>query len=366
MKRKTKTCTAIVLAILILMSFVPNIWLWNLYLRIPRIYRVSAIETGKINLADVAKLLNRTIEEINQPLLDQLESMNESEREELEKITKQEEITYTYNKTMQRTEWLFNNTMLLEVWVEDLEAIIDFQNGTQRHPVCYMRQYLPIYRPTYYLTNEYSPCYEGPLQTYYWDDVLFLKAPGNATERVAYDHPHNYRGGPYHPEEWYVGWSMWGKDKKHIHLSYDFIENWIRSEEYTKVITVFGLAMLVAFGSLLPVLSAAKALVIPPAWCTVIGIANAIGSALIALIQLRGWSRVDFIKHVVRAHHGDGWKWEWGYQVIDLGIPVGPGCTSWKAITYYESWGAERDNPILVYHEYYGKGGGGRHEYLLY
>lgn len=363
---RTKILAAI-LSILVSTSFGAIVIFWNQWWYTPKITRWSTIETGKISASDMHKALNIS-----------------------SKMTLEEkQVTWQFNKTVQTTDFLFNNTRLIEVWLLDLEPVIlnltdpaNFKGAGKLerinqtsyiyYPLSYAKQYVPLKttatKPqTIFTWKHHSllPYYEGPVRTYEWDGVEFLKAPGNGTVRVAYDHPNNYWEPSFAPpgwhntwvRAWYLNYAFDGNEKRHIHISYGTIEDWIDSEEWNTWIAVLCLALVVAVLALMPWASAALALGIPSAWCTIMEACAILGTALMTIIQYRGYTKTEWIENVVRAHYGDGWKWTWNFSTEVL-IPWIYPNKCLKKLYYYEAWGAERDKPILYAVEYIGLWGG--------
>ncbi len=84
--------------------------------------------------------------------------------------------------------------------------------------------------------------YPGPLIVYLWDKIPFVKAPGNYTIFVKYDHDDNnnkYDEYPkLHPLEFSCPWEIppgkYGDEKLHTHMAISDVYDWktgARSEE---------------------------------------------------------------------------------------------------------------------------------------
>jgi hypothetical protein len=170
--------------------------------------------------------------------------------------------------------------------------------------------------------------YPGPLQTYPWDNIPFVKAPGNYSIYVKYDHddtynsheeyPDLYPGEPNHP--WEIPIGKHGNQKVHTHLSVDDMNAWIKGEMSNEEImrkystlggTVAGSFLGALLGAgLVELLSLTGGLGV---------VVTAIGAALGAFIgwlleQLGITNKAQWIIDVVQAEQGDGFWWSWGFH----------------------------------------------------
>lgn len=163
--------------------------------------------------------------------------------------------------------------------------------------------------------------------TYWWDGVLFVKAPGPPNLYIKYDHPDNYYTYdiPVNVDGYIIG-----NSKKHCHVAQSRIEDW---KSNNNVGTVAGaLADLIA-----------AALAVPKAGWIAAGVAGVI----VAILTLINAAFNYFLSNILQTERGDGWYWVWGYGEF------------WILKWFWISVGKLRDIGFFIISIKLGGGGGG-------
>jgi hypothetical protein len=210
---------------------------------------------------------------------------------------------------------------------------------------------------TIYPDNTEEPVIlNSPMPTDYWDNVLFLLAPGNGSYTIKYHHPDNYF--TYYPMDWARHWNMKGTEKNHIHLGMGEVQAWIDGSIDTpgivaKIFEGLGLGVCL-IGSI-------AAYFLCP-WAAVPGIIGSIAAIIAFIVRETAPTLQEWIKQVVRAENGDGWCWNWGLHTVSTESWIFSGplqdperTTMPKKYTiglgihaikeFQQSWGEDRDNP---------------------
>jgi len=207
--------------------------------------------------------------------------------------------------------------------------------------------------------------YTGPLREYLWDNLFSLRAPGNATYWVKYDHDNNYWR--YHPLAWNEPWEMQGDVKLHEHLAASDVNAWISGtitdeEMMGKMVSgealavqILGVAATAAIGFLTGGLLG-----------LVLGIIAGVLADIFAwFLQVTGvTNKAQWIKDNVQLANDDGFAYYWGFKTIGAwGLITNPpifdiyGPNDMHILLqhhrvkilmvetreFYEAWGAERN-----------------------
>lgn len=236
--------------------------------------------------------------------------------------------------------------------------------------------------------------YEGPLQEYTWDgNIYFVKAPGNYTLFVKYDHNNNYWR--YYPSEWNRPWHIqigeYGNEKLHTHMANGDLYLWktdqISDEELFKkyliepgthepTLTPLGAAILGGLaggcvGGIGSILAGSS----NPLILLASVVAGILGAIFNWLLQQLAVPKSQWIENVVEAEEhegvGDGFFWSWNFHtkyedawIYDPEMPyIGSGLDPrilqqyseylslyhrisvgvYQVREFYRTWGANRD-----------------------
>jgi len=225
----------------------------------------------------------------------------------------------------------------------------------------------------------FSESYPGNLQKYRWDNnaIWFVRAPGNYTIFVKYDHDDNYE--TYYPGMWNLPWDIapgeYGNEKLHTHMAVSDVYDWktgARSEEEIMRKYVMGTKLGVSI-----IGAGLVALITWQLGSSTLGIIlSLVVSALVALfnwlLEVLGISnKSQWIEDVVQAEQGDGFFWSWGFRtksvdawIYDPLLPyIGSGLDPrvlqgysqflsqyhriavgfYEVREFYRTWGSQRD-----------------------
>ncbi|MGB9778781.1 MAG: hypothetical protein ACPLW8_05195 [Candidatus Bathyarchaeales archaeon] len=186
--------------------------------------------------------------------------------------------------------------------------------------------------PAYKLT-EASPLSTDPMPKYRWDEILFVKAPGNSTHWVKYDHPDNYD--TYYRGEVNRDYYLSGNSKYHHHIAKWRVEKAISDLDFWTLIgtTANTIGGAIAFLLAIPLVGKIVLIIL----------------ALIASVWGVGrW----FIQNVIQTELGDGWAWTWGHGKWELFGRV-------LAFWWWMSFGLARDLGFFIFvWNIFGGGGG--------
>ena len=133
------------------------------------------------------------------------------------------------------------------------------------------------------------------LGKYWWDNIEFVRAPGDAYTWVKYDHPNNYDR--YYPLQVNRDYALRGTSKVHYHVSYAALEDAKYKSSFASIAGLLG-----------PIIAAL--LLIPE-------IVSKFVAAIIALVgaicSLVGYLLKWFIENIIQTELKDGWVWTWGW-----------------------------------------------------
>jgi hypothetical protein len=160
----------------------------------------------------------------------------------------------------------------------------------------------------------------GTQDSYLWDGIEFLKAPGNNSYWVKYDHPTDI----YAPGLVNLGYTFHGLTKIHHHIARSAIENAKFQSSFATIAGMLG-----------PLIGG---LLIIPELCSkvVAGVIAVIGALCSLFGYLARWGIENFIETELH----DGWCWSWGFTQLNL---LCVHLTWW-----FMSFGALRDYPLFV------------------
>ncbi|MEM5834870.1 MAG: hypothetical protein QXQ69_03425 [Candidatus Aenigmatarchaeota archaeon] len=156
------------------------------------------------------------------------------------------------------------------------------------------------------------------LPKYYWDSILFVRAPGSDYFWVKYDHPDNIE--TYYPLAKNKAYTLTGASKQHHHIPQYMLEDAKYRSTFASIAGLLG-----------PII--AGLLAIPELVSKVVAGIIALVGAILALVgYLIRW----FIENIIQTELGDGWIYTWGYGKLTF---FGWVIAAW----WWMSFGAWRD-----------------------
>jgi len=161
------------------------------------------------------------------------------------------------------------------------------------------------------------------LPKYYWDNILFVKAPGSSYYWVKYDHPDNVE--TYYPMQINKAYTLNGASRQHEHIPRYILED---AKYRSTFVSIAGLLGPIIAGLLLVPELVSK---------VVAGIIALVGAILALIGYIIRW----FIENILQTELYDGWIYTWGYgRLVFWG---------WTLLAWwYMSFGAWRDWGFFV------------------
>ncbi|MFH7882497.1 MAG: hypothetical protein QW140_02140 [Candidatus Aenigmatarchaeota archaeon] len=161
------------------------------------------------------------------------------------------------------------------------------------------------------------------LQKYWWDNILFVRAPGSDYFWIKYDHPDNIE--TYYPMAKNKGYTLNGTSKRHHHIPQYILEDAKYKSTFASIAGLLG-----------PIISGL--LLIPELISKAIAAIIALGGAILSLV---GYGAKWFIENIIQTELGDGWIYTWDYGKITF--------FGWVLAAWWRmSFGAWRDWGFFV------------------
>ncbi|MEM5793916.1 MAG: hypothetical protein QXS48_03365 [Candidatus Aenigmatarchaeota archaeon] len=158
------------------------------------------------------------------------------------------------------------------------------------------------------------------LPKYYWDGILFVRAPGSDYFWVKYDHPDNIE--TYYPLAKNKAYTLNGASKHHHHIPQYTLEDAKYKSTFASIAGLLGpiIAGLLAVPELVSKFVA--------------GIIALVGAILALVGYLIRW----FIENIIQTELGDGWIYTWGYgKLTFFGWVIA--AWWWMSFGAWKDWG---------------------------
>jgi hypothetical protein len=158
------------------------------------------------------------------------------------------------------------------------------------------------------------------LQKYWWDGILFVKAPGSDYFWVKYDHPDNIE--TYYPMAKNNPYTLNGASKQHNHIPQYILEDAKYKSTFASIAGLLG-----------PII--AGLLAVPELVSKVVAGIIALVGAILALV---GYIIRWLIENIIQTELADGWVYTWGYGKLSIwGFVIA--AWWWMSFGAWKDWG---------------------------